>query len=108
MAALGDLDGDSVPDLAVGAYLDDDGTNNQGAVYVLFLNNVAPAAPTGLTATPGDQQINLDWTPNSEADFHRYRIYGGATSGPTRDFKKRRPAPPPWRKKRKNLAGRMP
>ncbi len=35
--ALGDLDGDGVPDLAVGAARDDDGGNNQGAVHVLFL-----------------------------------------------------------------------
>ncbi len=38
VASLGDLDGDGVPDLAVGAYLDDDGGANRGAIYVLFLN----------------------------------------------------------------------
>ncbi|MCH7576041.1 MAG: FG-GAP repeat protein [Candidatus Marinimicrobia bacterium] len=38
VATLGDLDGDSVPDLAVGAYFDDDGGNNRGAVYILFMN----------------------------------------------------------------------
>jgi hypothetical protein len=37
VAALGDLDGDGVPDLAVGAPGDDDGCNACGAVYVLFL-----------------------------------------------------------------------
>jgi FG-GAP repeat len=37
-AALGDLDGDMWPDLAVGAHNDDDGGTNTGAVYVLFLN----------------------------------------------------------------------
>lgn len=36
-AAPGDIDGDSVDDLAVGAYLDDDGGSSSGAVYVLFL-----------------------------------------------------------------------
>jgi len=35
---LGDLDGDGVPDLAVGAPLDDDGGANQGALWILFLN----------------------------------------------------------------------
>ncbi len=38
VAALGDLDGDDVVDLAVGAPLDDDGGNSKGAVWVLFLN----------------------------------------------------------------------
>jgi len=38
VASLGDLDGDGVLDLAVGAYQDDDGGVNRGAVYVLFLN----------------------------------------------------------------------
>ncbi|MCA9074995.1 MAG: FG-GAP repeat protein [Planctomycetaceae bacterium] len=38
VAGLGDLDGDGVADLAVGAYRDDDGGSDRGAVYVLFLN----------------------------------------------------------------------
>ncbi len=38
VASLGDLDGDGVGDLAVGAYEDDDGGGNRGAVWVLFLN----------------------------------------------------------------------
>ncbi|HDZ21564.1 MAG TPA: hypothetical protein ENH78_09755, partial [Phycisphaerae bacterium] len=37
-AALGDLDGDGVTDLAVGAPLDDGGGVFRGAVWVLFLN----------------------------------------------------------------------
>jgi len=37
-AALGDLDGDGICDVAVGADEDDDGGNNTGAVWVLFLN----------------------------------------------------------------------
>ncbi len=35
---LGDLDGDGVPDLAVGTYLDDDSGTNRGAVWILFMN----------------------------------------------------------------------
>ena len=48
VASLGDLDGDGLSDLAVGAHLDDDGgvppDANRGAVWVLFLDGV-PACP---------------------------------------------------------------
>lgn len=39
IAAAGDLDGDNVPDLFVGANGDDDGGSNCGAVWVVFLNS---------------------------------------------------------------------
>ena len=39
VASLGDLDGDGVGDLAVGAIGDDDGGSQRGAVWVLFLNS---------------------------------------------------------------------
>jgi hypothetical protein len=38
VAALGDLDGDGVPDLAVGAFKDEAGGRDRGAVYILFMN----------------------------------------------------------------------
>jgi hypothetical protein len=38
LASLGDLDGDGVADLAVGAIGDDDGGTSRGAVWVLLLN----------------------------------------------------------------------
>jgi FG-GAP repeat len=38
VASLGDLDGDATQELVVGAFADDDGGPNRGAVYVLFLN----------------------------------------------------------------------
>lgn len=38
-AGIGDLDGDSIPDIAVGADFDDDGGTQSGAVYILFLNS---------------------------------------------------------------------
>jgi len=37
-APLGDLDGDGVGDVAVGALFDDDGGSDRGAVWILFLN----------------------------------------------------------------------
>ncbi|MEZ6144007.1 MAG: integrin alpha [Planctomycetaceae bacterium] len=38
MTLMGDLDGDGVVDVAVGAHGDDDGGSARGAVYILFLN----------------------------------------------------------------------
>lgn len=39
VASVGDLDGNGVVDLAVGADLDDDGSFDRGAVWILFLNS---------------------------------------------------------------------
>jgi hypothetical protein len=39
VAAIGDLDGDGVTDLAVGTSGDDDGGSNRGAVWILFMNS---------------------------------------------------------------------
>jgi len=36
---IGDLDGDGVTDLAVGAFFDDDGGTDRGAVWILFMNS---------------------------------------------------------------------
>src|SRR5690606_38585013 len=38
VANIGDINGDGVIDLAAGAYRDDDGGSNRGAVYILFMN----------------------------------------------------------------------
>lgn len=35
----------------------------------------APAAPTGLTASGSEYQVNLSWDANSEADLHHYNLY---------------------------------
>ena len=46
VASLGDLDGDAVTDLAVGAFRDDTGGSGRGAVYVLMLNANGTAKST--------------------------------------------------------------
>ncbi|MCX6256870.1 MAG: VCBS repeat-containing protein [Bacteroidia bacterium] len=38
LSGIGDLNGDGTPDIAVGANQDDDGGENRGAVWILFLN----------------------------------------------------------------------
>jgi hypothetical protein len=38
VAGVGDVDNDAIPDLVVGARLDDDGGTDRGALWVLFLN----------------------------------------------------------------------
>ena len=35
---IGDLDGDGVDDIAVGAFFDDEGGSNRGAVHIMFMN----------------------------------------------------------------------
>src|SRR5215210_8374244 len=38
-------------------------------------DTTAPAAPSGLTATPGDGSVALDWDDNAEPDLAGYRVY---------------------------------
>lgn len=53
-AALGDLDGDGAPELAVGALNDDDGGQDQGAVWILSLGpNGTVASKRKISATTG-------------------------------------------------------
>jgi subtilisin family serine protease len=40
-----------------------------------------PAAPTGLTATAGNQSAGLDWADNTESDLAGYDVYRSTTSG---------------------------
>ncbi len=53
VVSLGDLDGDGVSDLVVGANFDDDGGSNRGAVWVLFLDGVPQSIPLPLDVKPG-------------------------------------------------------
>ena len=52
---IGDLDGNGYNDLAVGAYTDDDGGNNRGAVWILFLDeNDMVISQTKISDTSGN------------------------------------------------------
>ena len=72
-AGLGDLDGDGIEDLAVAAYLDDDGGLNNGAVYVLFLNtNGTVKASQKISETAGDfTSGNAGGTLDTDDEFGR-------------------------------------
>ena len=43
--------------------------------------DLPPAAPTGLTATAGNNTVSLDWNNNSEPDINGYNVYRSTTSG---------------------------
>lgn len=65
VAALGDLNGDMVQDLAVGARGTDDGAMDAGAVWILFLDTLGGvSASQKISATAGNFTGNLgptDW-----------------------------------------------
>jgi CSLREA domain-containing protein len=68
LAGLGDLDGDGTVDIAVGAYLDDDGGTDRGAVHILFLNpDGTVTAAQKISSTQGGLTGPLD-------DFERFGI----------------------------------
>ncbi|MEQ7798604.1 Ig-like domain-containing protein [Pedobacter sp. ASV1-7] len=46
-------------------------------------DRTAPAIPTGLAATSGDEKIILNWTANTEPDLAKYRVLYGTTTNPT-------------------------
>ena len=61
VAGLGDLDGDGVEDLAVGAFWSDDPETNNGAVWILFLNSDGTvAANQKISDTQGNFTGTLD------------------------------------------------
>ena len=55
VAGIGDLDGDTIPDLAVGAPFDDDGAVDHGAVWILFLDTTGEvSSQQKISATQGN------------------------------------------------------
>lgn len=61
LAFLGDVDGDGVGDLAVGAWNDDDGNTNRGAVWILYLKTDGTVkGETKISDTQGNFPGTLD------------------------------------------------
>ena len=61
ICSLGDLDGDNITDIAVGAFQDDDGGTNRGAVWILFLDtNGTVKSQQKISATQGGFTGTLD------------------------------------------------
>ncbi len=87
LASLGDLDGDGVIDLAVGAETDDTGGSNRGAVFTLFLNvaNRNPVITSLPTANVAENTTAVLTVTATDADLPpqvlTYSIVGGADQG---------------------------
>lgn len=79
VTAIGDLNGDGITELAVGAVKDDDGGTDRGSIYVLFLTPLGTVAfhqkiSHLLGGFPNRQLGNWDWFGSSLAplgDFNR-------------------------------------
>jgi len=66
VSALGDFDGDGNPDIAVGAYRDDDGGIHRGAVWILRLADL------------NDPLLLSDWVPSMTFGFQVANTSGGS------------------------------
>ncbi|MFC1920494.1 fibronectin type III domain-containing protein [Chloroflexota bacterium] len=59
--------------------------SNGDEVYIddvmITTDTTPPSDPTGLAATGGAEQIDLDWTANSDSDLWGYNIYRGTETG---------------------------
>ncbi|MCH8031468.1 MAG: FG-GAP repeat protein [Bacteroidetes bacterium] len=71
VAGLGDLDGDGKHDIAVGAFGDDDGGFDHGAVWVLFLDGIVVPNESAPADTPGTHVLEAAYPNpfNPEATF---------------------------------------
>ena len=66
----------------VRAYNSGGTSGNSNSITATTLPN-PPAAPSGLSASSCNNTVTLTWSPNSESDFLRYRIYGSSSPNPT-------------------------
>lgn len=48
---------------------------------IITTDTIPPNNPTGLTASGGPEQVNLDWNDNTDDDIWTYNIYRSLTSG---------------------------
>jgi len=78
-------DGGPDPDIRFVVYAGN--TNGTGDSAELEVSNSAPAAPSGINTTPGEESITVDWSDNSEIDLAGYRLWmstvDGFTPGPS-------------------------
>ena len=68
VASIGDIDGDGVTDLAIGAIRDNDGGSNTGAVWILFLN---PNGTVKVHQKISDTEGNFNGLLNDNGEFGR-------------------------------------
>jgi hypothetical protein len=59
----------------------DSGSNIGSASISITVGDPPPAPPTGLAASAGDGQVNLDWDDSPEPDLAGYNVYRSETSG---------------------------
>lgn len=75
--ALKDSAGNAMIDFSIpdGSNLDD--------FSDIAIDAVPPSVPSGLTAEADGESVSLQWRPNSEGDFGKYRLFGGQSEAPT-------------------------
>ena len=52
----------------------------------VYLEDLPPTRPTGVTSITGDRAVYLYWNPNGERDLDFYRVYRGPESTGRFDF----------------------